>query len=96
MYESILIFKTKAVADWKAAGGTDLIPADVMAAARNEIQALKAQGFTTQDIINGKHLVNANAGNAGNNGGNAGGPNKMLLIGGAIAAVALLVLVLRK
>ncbi len=95
MYESILIFKTKAVADWKAAGGTDLIPADVMAAARNEIQALKAQGFTTQDIINGKHLVNANGGN-GNGNGNAGGPNKMLLIGGAIAAVALLVLVLRK
>lgn len=93
MYESILIFKTKAVADWKAAGGTDLIPADVMAAARNEIQALKAQGFTTQDIINGKHLVNANGGN-GN--GNAGGPNKMLLIGGAIAAVALLIIVLRK
>lgn len=91
--QALLRRKTKAFADWKASGGTDLIPPSVNQAADLEIEMLRNQGFTNQDILEGKHLVNAKGGN-GN--GNAGGPNKMLLIGGAIAAVALLVLVLRK
>lgn len=91
--QALLRRKTKAFADWKASGGTDLIPPSVNQAADLEIEMLRNQGFTNQDILEGKHLVNANRGN-GN--GNAGGPNKMLLIGGAIAAVALLVIVLRK
>jgi hypothetical protein len=93
--QALLRRKTKAFADWKASGGTDLIPPSVTQAADLEVEMLRNQGFTNQDILEGKALINYNnGGNAGN--GNAGGPNKMLLIGGAIAAVALLVLVLRK
>lgn len=90
--QALLRRKTKAFADWKASGGTDLIPPSVNQAADLEIQMLRNQGFTNQDILEGKALINYN--NGGN--GNAGGPNKMLLIGGAIAAVALLIIVLRK
>lgn len=93
MISAILRSKTKAYADWKAAGGTGDVPASVVAAADAELQGLKNQGYSSQDIIEGKALINYNN---GGNGGNAGGPNKMLLIGGAIAAAALLVLILRK
>lgn len=92
MISAILRSKTKAFADWKAAGGSGDVPASVVAAADAELQGLKNQGYSDRDILEGKAVINYNNGN----GGNAGGPNKMLLIGGAIAAVALLVLVLRK
>jgi hypothetical protein len=93
MTSAILRSRTKAYADWKAAGGFGDVPAVVVAAADAEIEALRKKGYSSQDIIEGKALINYNN---GGNGGNAGGPNKMLLIGGAIAAAALLVLVLRK
>lgn len=91
MISAILRSKTKAFADWKAAGGSGDVPASVVAAADAELQGLKNQGYSDRDILEGKAVINYNNGN-----GNAGGPNKMLLIGGAIAAAALLVLVLRK
>jgi len=87
-----LRFKTKAYANWKASGGSGVVPPEVIAAADAELQALKNQGYSNLEILEGKGLINNN--NGGN--GNGKGPNKMLLIGGAIAAAALLVLILRK
>jgi hypothetical protein len=95
---------TEAYKSWLNSGGKpgllSDIPQYVYDKAEVEIKNLIEQGYSIDDILMWKHLskeqTDNNLDNLDDNGGNAGGPNKMLLIGGAIAAVALLVLILRK
>lgn len=84
------ITSTQAYQNWQASNpGATEIPQDVIDAVNLERQQNKESG-------NGSGA----GGNVGNgNGGNGNGdtkPNKTLLIGGAIAAVALLILILKK
>lgn len=83
------ITSTQAYQDWQASNpGSTEMSQDVIDAINLELQQKKEAG-------------NGNGGSGEGGAGGAGGngdtkPNKTLLIGGAIAAVALLILILKK